>query len=257
MAVVTFMSDFGTEDHYVAAVKAAILKVNPGVQIVDISHNIHPFDIAHASYVLKQSFRQFPTGTVHLVAIDSIGNAPSRVIACKLEDHLFVGVDSGIFSIISKQAPTAMVEINTQVSTFLARDQLASIAAQLASGKDIHDMGKRIDDDKKLFARQPKLTKREIVGNVIRVDHYGNLITNIEKTEFENIQKINGDASFNVLFGRQVYNRIHKNYNEAEPGDCYLIFNSDGNLQIGINKGHAADLLGLKHDSPVFIHFNI
>lgn len=257
MAVVTFMSDFGYEDHYVAAVKASILKVNPSLRIVDISHSIKPFDVSHGAYVLSHSFRNFPDGSVHLVALDSVERGPGRVIAVKLEDHFFVGFDTGMFSIISDQAPAAKVEITSLNSTFLARDLLASIAGQLASGKDIHDMGKRIDDDRKLFSRQPKLTKREIVGNVIRVDHYGNLITNIEKPDFEKILEVNGNASYEIQFGRENHKRIHQSYDEAEPGDCYILFNSDGHLQIGINKGHAAKLLGLRYDSPVFIHFNL
>lgn len=256
MAVVTFMSDFGNEDHYVAAVKAAILRVNPSLQIIDISHNIAPFDISHGAYVLSHSFRNFPPGTVHLIGLDSAEKGPGRALALKLEDHFFVGFDTGIFSIISDQAPAAKVEVLKNPSTFLVRDLLASIAAKLASGKDIQDLGQRIDDDLKLFSRQPKLTKKEIVGNVIRVDHYGNLITNILKKDFEKIQEVNGNAPYEIQFGRENYKRIHQSYDEADPGDCYILFNSDGHLQIGINKGDASKLLGLKYDSPVFIYFN-
>jgi S-adenosylmethionine hydrolase len=256
MALVTFLSDFGVEDHYVASVKAALISVNPSVQVIDISHHIAPFDLSHAAYVLGNSFRKFPKGTVHLIAFDNAMKEPNRILAVKLEDHFFVGFDTGIFSLISSQAAHAKVEISQQASTFAARDILAPIAAKLASGQDIYDMGKRIDDDRQLVNRQPKLTKKQIVGNIIRVDHYGNLISNIEKKEFEKILELNGNASFEIQFGREKTNRLHSDYSQADHGDYFVLFNSDGYLQIGINKGNGAELLGLKHDSPVFIYFN-
>lgn len=256
MALVTFLSDFGVEDHYVASVKAALLSINPSLQVIDISHQITPFDLSHAAYVLGNTFRKFPKGTVHLVAIDNAIKEPSRILAAKLEDHFFVGYDTGIFSLISSEATHVKVEINQPATTFSAKDVLAPIAARLASGQNIHEVGKRIDDDRQLVNRQPKLTKKQIVGNVIRVDHYGNLISNIEQKEFNKILELNGNAQFEIQFGREKVSKIHQNYAEAEHGDYFVLFNSDGYLQIGINKGNGSELLGLKHDSPVFIYFN-
>lgn len=256
MAIVTFMSDFGEKDHYVSVVKATMLKLNPGIQIVDISHWITPFDIGHAAFVLNNAFRHFPSGTVHLIAMEPSHKQVRRSIAIKLEDHFFVGSDTGIFSLISELPAAAKVELNSRNSTFVAKDVLAPIAVQLAIGKSIHEMGARIDNDLKLFSRKPKLTRREMVGHVIRVDYYGNLISNLMKSDFIAIQKINGNVPFTVQIGREVYVKFHDHYDEVEPGECYLIFNSNGNLQIGINKGNAAELLGLYIDYPIYIQFN-
>lgn len=258
MALVTFMSDFGTEDHYVAAVKAAILKGNPSINIVDISHNIYPSDIGHASYVLKNVFRDFPPNSVHLCAIDLNSREPSKLIAIKLEEHYFVGPDSGLFSLISQQRPTAIIDINSLKpieSTFEAKDILAPTASGLASGKNIHEMGPAQNEIKILYSRQLKVTKREISGNIIRVDVYGNLITNIIKSEFDTITRINGNQPFEVSFGREKTRKINKTYNEVESGEFYVLFNSSGFLQIGINKGNASELLGLVLDAPVTINF--
>ena len=257
MALVTFLSDFGEEDHYVAAVKAAILSGNPTVQIVDLSHKIAPFDIGHAAYVLTNSFRHFPPGTIHLVAVDPSDKRQGRVLVTEIDGHIFVGFDNGIFSLISENPPQQMIEVSYNGTTFVAKDVLGPICARLLGGKSISSLGNPTTEYLRLVNRAPKVTKREIVGNVIRVDSYGNLITNILKRDFDKIQEINGNVQFRVRFGREVYSRFHKHYNEAEPGDCYVLFNSDGKLQIGINKGNASKLLGLRLDAPIFIEFNI
>ena len=260
MAVVTFMSDYGWDDHYVAAVKASLLAVNPGINIVDISHQINAFDVAHGAYVLSNVFRDFPRHTVHLVCVDPVNREPPTYVALKLEDHYFVGNDTGLFGMLSDQPLMVQVKLNAldQVqTTFPGKDILGPIAAKLAGGENIYELGEPALELKRLFARQLKATKREIVGNVIRVDKYGNLITNIPKSEFDTIQKINGHAPFEVQVGREVFYEFNKNYHEVESGNCFLLFNSLGLLQIGINKGNAAELLGLKLDTPIAIHFKI
>ena len=260
MAVVTFMSDYGWDDHYVASVKASILAINPSLHIIDISHSIKSFDVAHGAYVLKNVFREFPKNTVHLVSIDPVSREKPEYIAIKLEDHYFVGNDSGLFSMLSNQPATAQVQLNSIFkikTTFPGKDLLGPTAAKLASGDNIHEMGKTKLEIRKLLSRQLKATKREIVGNVIRVDKYGNLITNIPKSEFEAIQKINGNVPFEVQVGRENFNEFNTDYHEVESGNCFLLFNSLGLLQIGINKGNAAELLGLKLDTPISIHFSV
>ncbi|MEQ8471190.1 MAG: SAM-dependent chlorinase/fluorinase [Marinoscillum sp.] len=260
MALVTFMSDFGTEDHYVAAVKAAILKANPSITIVDISHSIYPSDIGHASYVLKNVFRDFPAGSVHLCAVDMTGREPSPLLALKLEEHYFVGSDCGLFSLLSTQRPTAIIRLNSLkpiVSTFDAKEILAPTAAALASGQNIHEMGPSVNELNVLYGRQLKVTKREISGNILRVDGYGNLITNIVQSEFDTIMKINGHTPFEIHFGREKSRKINATYSEAESGEIFILFNSNGYLQIGINKGNASELLGLNLDAPVIINFEV
>ncbi len=257
MALVTFLSDFGTEDHYVAVVKATILKEDPEIKIVDISHQINPFDIGHAAYVLSHAYPNFPEGTIHLVAVDPSDRNENKPVALQLNGHYFVGCDNGIFSLISENQPDVIVQVPTIQSTFIARDLLASLCVKIAKGIPLEKLGQTIDHGKKLFNRLPKITKREIVGNVIRVDKYGNLITNILKKDFDKIREINGNVNFQVQVGRERYGRFHSQYDEADPGDCYLLFNSDGKLQIGINKGNASELLGLRMDAPIFIEFNI
>ncbi len=255
MALITFMSDFGTVDHYVAAVKAAIVSEVPTQIITDISHDIQPFDISHAANVLRNVYKDFPEETVHIVAIDSM-REKSRALAIELDGHIFVGFDSGLFSLISEKKPSEIVILENGQSTFPAKDVLAKTALQLAKGKKLKDVGTRVEGMTELYARQLKVTKREIAGNVVAVDHYGNLITNIKKEEFEKILALNGSgAQYAIRFGRERFENHHAYFSDVESGDCFVLFNSVGQLQIGINKGNASELLGLSVDSPVLIEF--
>ncbi len=255
MAIVTLLTDSGESDHYVAAIKAKILSTNPGLTIVDISHKIAACDIAHGAFVLRSVFRDFPKGTVHLVAVDAAGNRGEAFMAIQLEDHFFVSVDNGLLGLVSDKPQQNLVElnaINAITTSFPEKDILAPAAARLASGVTISSLGKPLPFFKKMTDRHVKATKKQILGHVIRVDNFGNLITNIEKDVFETLSK---GKAYMINFGGEKMRRIHNTYHQAEQGDCFLLFNSLGLLEIGIYKGNANELLGLSYDSPVNIIF--
>ena len=256
MALVTLLTDSGESDHYVAAIKAKILGVNPGLSTVDISHHVAPCDIAHGAFILKSVFRDFPKGTVHLVGVDTTGNKEDQFIAIQLEDHFFVGTDNGLLGLISEKSHQQAVLLNSISpiqSTFPEKDILAPAAARLASGVAITTLGKPLQDYKKMLNRQVKATRRIISGHVIRVDNFGNLITNIPKQDFD---VLSNGRTYTIQFGGEKFKRIHTNYNQADQGDCFLIFNSLDFLEIGIYKGNASELLGLQYDSPISITFD-
>jgi hypothetical protein len=255
MAIVTLLTDSGESDHYVAAIKARIISVNPGIRIEDISHKIKPSDIAHAAFVLRAVFRDFPKGTVHLVGVDSIGNREDRHIALQLEDHFFVGCDNGLFGLISEKNHQQLVELNTIqniTTTFPERDVFAPAAAKLASNVSITDLGRPMPAFRKMIDRQVKATKKQITGQVIHVDGAGNLITNIPKQAFDILSR---DKAYTIQFGGEKFRRIHTQYHQAEQGECFILFNSLDLLEIGIYKGNASELLGLSYDSMVNIMF--
>jgi S-adenosyl-L-methionine hydrolase (adenosine-forming) len=255
MAIITLLTDSGESDHYVAAIKAKIISINPGLPIVDISHKIKPSDIGHAAFVLRSVFRDFPKGTVHLVGVNATANRGDAFVAMQLEDHFFVGADNGFFGLITEKSHQQLAEINTInpiISTFPERDIFAIVAAKIASGVSITDLGKPMPAFKRMIDRQVKATKKQIAGSVIRVDHFGNLITNIPKEAFDILSK---DKAYTIQFGGEKFRRIHSQYNQAEEGDCFLVFNSLGFLEIGIYKGNASELLGLTYDSAVNILF--
>ncbi len=256
MAIITFMSDFGMSDHYVSAVKAKIISINPGLRICDISHYIEPYNIAHAAFVLKSVFRDFPKGTIHLIAVNSHGEKVKRYMASKIEDHYFVGADNGLFSLICESEPTMIAELfgsEGDNTSFPAKNILAKAAAMLASGSSMNDIGSYTRDYVRRIDRKFRATKKQISGNVIKVDHYGNLITNIEEEVFEILKK---ERPYSVQFGREKVEKINTSYNDLDDGDCFAIFNDLGLLEIGITRGNASKLLGLRYDSPVNIVFN-
>ena len=255
MAIVTLLSDSGESDHYVAAIKAKVLSTNPGLTIIDISNKINACDIAHGAFVLKSVFRDFPKGTVHIVAVDAAGARGDAFIAMSLEDHHFVSVDNGLLGLISDKNHQSLVELNTinpVTTSFPEKDILAPAAARLASGVSITTIGKPFSAYKKMTDRHVKATKKQILGHVVRVDNFGNLITNIERDTFELLSK---GKIYTINFGGEKMRRIHTNYHQAEQGDCFLLFNGLNLLEIGIYKGDASELLGLSYDSPINIIF--
>ncbi len=256
MALITFISDFGTRDHYVAAVKAKIAIHNPQLRVIDISHDIEPFNLAHGAFVLGSVFRDFPSGTVHIVGVHAPGNVQERFIAVRLEEHYFIGNDNGIFALISDKSPAVIVELvydSNLAGSFPEKNIFAPAAAALANGKAIYDMGRQVMELNKMHFRSVRQTKNNIQGHVIHVDNYGNAITNIKREDFERFR--NG-RSFKIYFSRETVDHIQTSYSsEIDEGNPILIFNSSGYLEIGLKKAHAGKLLGLRYDAPVQIEF--
>jgi len=257
MPLVTFLSDFGDSDHYVAAVKAAILKESSGTQIIDISHNIKKFDIIHAAHVLKSVYQDFPQGSIHLVAVNVPSEAGENLIAVKLNEHFFLTSNNGLLSLISENDPEALYSIKTTAADSIAtvKDQLAPAIVQLIKGKSLKDIGKPMNlaDYKRYFPLRVKATRAIIQGHVVHVDGYGNLITNIAKTDYDILSK---DKSLQIKFRNYALTKVLKHYYDCKGGEAFAIFDSNGFLEIGIKEGNANQLLGLEYGSMVSIKFD-
>lgn len=253
MSIITFTSDFGTADHYVAAVKARLLSLDADVRLIDISHSIESFNIAQGSFVLKSVYPEFPEGTVHLVAVDA-QSSNHRYIAVKLDGHYFVGADNGLISLLGDQSPDEMVQLKAgDPTTFSTKEILAPVAVALAQGTKLSELGCPLSSIVQKLPRQLKATRKQVVGHVVHVDHYGNLITNIDQATFQHLQQ---GVNFQLRFGRETTNHLHHHYHDVDYGEVFLLFNSAGWLEIGINQGNAHELLGLGYDSPVMIQFS-
>jgi S-adenosylmethionine hydrolase len=172
-----------------------------------------------------------------------------------LEDHYFLLTDHGLLGLISEQEPQIVVELplpDEYPSAFPALEVLAPAAIELANGAPLEKLGKQKSDYKKMVGRHMRVNKTQIIGHVVRVDHYGNLITNIRKEEF---CKLSENKSYTILIGREQFRRLNTSISETGSGDCFVMFNSAGLLEVGINKGNASELMGLQFDSPVKISF--
>jgi S-adenosylmethionine hydrolase len=256
MAIITFTSDFGLRDHYVASVKAKMLSLNPNLNIVDISHEIEHFNISHAAFVLGAVFRDFPQGSVHLVAINSQGKEDQRFVAMKMEEHYFVGPDNGLFSLLSDRNPSVIVELQNDpliASNFPEKNIMAPVAASLANGRALYDIGKQLTSLERLINRQVRYSKNELEGRVAHVDNYGNLITNIK---WEDFVQVGQNRQARIRVGRTWIEGLSGSYFKSEGGDCICLFNSSSLLEISIIQGHASKLLGMKYDSPVTVSFS-
>ncbi|MEQ8519430.1 MAG: SAM-dependent chlorinase/fluorinase [Cytophagales bacterium] len=257
MAMITFTSDFGLKDHYVAALKARILSDFPSAVIVDITHSIPAFDLIHGSYVLGSVYDNFPAGTVHIVALNSHKQKTMKFIAAKLNGHYFLLPNNGLLSLISEIAPDMVVELpfsNKSDVSFPEKNILSKAASQLAKGADLSSLGKAMVDYEKSLMLKPKATKSGIFGHVIYIDRFGNLITNIKRKVFEDLKKLVGPG-FDLNFSKEHLHQINNHYGDVGEGDIVALFNERDLLEIAVREGNAAQLFGLRYDSPVRITF--
>ena len=275
MAIVTLTTDFGHKDHSVSVIKAALIQQISDLTIIDISHQISPYNASETAYILKNAFRAFPKGSIHIVGVESEWTPENIHIAVEFEGHFFIGADNGILSMVLENLKaTKIVEINIHksiVSSFPVLDVFVSVAAHIARNGALEVIGKPIVKIKELTNINP-VVKREgnqILGSVIYIDNYGNLVTNIKKTYFEEIRKT---RNF-IIFARTVkFKNIYKGYSEAidfslpknkrdEDGKKLALFNSANHLELAVYKsnpqtvGGASSLFGLDYRDPVTIKF--
>lgn len=260
MSIVTLTTDYGLRDHYVAAVKARIMGLNPGVSLVDISHLVPTMNVLHAAFLLQSVFRDFPKGSIHLVGVDSPAFDSKRFndqyIAACLDDHYFITENNGLLSLISEKMPTTVVvninSIKPVSTTFSGAEILAPAAARLAGGVLLSELGTPVSSLASFIPMRLTKDDKRISGTIIHIDHYGNAITNITK---ETVEEFVGDKDYYVRCGGHHFrNSIHSSIKPG-GGDCFLIFNTLNRLEIGQFLGHAGEMLGVKVGDTVLVGF--
>ena len=244
------MTDFGTGDYYVGAMKGVILSINPNVSLVDITHDIETQNIASAAFVLSACYRDFPPATIFVCVVDPGVGSDRRAIAVESNDHKFVGPDNGLFSFILGPNVRVIAIENDQFfrqpisSTFHGRDIFAPVAAHLSRGIDLRELGHEIIDAVMLPNIRPKRTdENTLEGSVIHIDHFGNIVTNITA-------EMVSDAFQLEVDGRLIGDR-REFYAGAEPGKLFTVMGSAGFIEISINGSSAAEKLGVKTGAPV------
>jgi S-adenosyl-L-methionine hydrolase (adenosine-forming) len=249
--IITFLSDFGLQDGYVAIVKGVILRINPASVIVDITHQIPSGSILHAASVLQETQPFFPQGTVHLAVVDPGVGTTRRPIAVQADSHFFVGPDNGLFSPFITRSPSSSIVLLKEKryflpdisNTFHGRDMFAPVAAHLSSGIPLDALGPPVNDPVVLTLPDPQVGDDVLSGTVVRIDHFGNLITNIsEKT----LQKFlcNGDPVIRI--GELTIHGISSAYGETARGGIVALIGSAGFLEIAVNLGRACELDEIK-----------
>jgi S-adenosylmethionine hydrolase len=275
MAIITLTTDFGEKDHFVGAVKGAIYSELSDIRIVDISHSVNPFNITEAAYIIQNAFNSFPKGSIHIIGIDSELNPENKHIAVKLNDHFFICANNGIMSLIASEiVPEKIVEINIHdriETNFPVLDVFVKVACHIARGGTLEVIGKTIQDIKHLTDIKPVINTddSQIIGNVIYIDNYGNVVTNITRKLVKDVGK---GRDFEISARNYKFKTIHERYSDAinftvdrhkreEDGKKLALFNSANFLELAIYKsnpqtiGSASTLFGLRFRDTITINF--
>lgn len=258
MGIVTLTSDWGSGGYYAASVKAAIISAMPDTTIVDITHDIPVLDIRHAAFVLKNSYSQFPKGTIHIVAVNEIESLDSPHVALFADGHYFIGADTGIFSLFLQENPEMIVTLqiyhNTPFFTFPAKDRFAKAAVRLLKGEALTSIGTEINDIVRKIILQPSLDDNIIRAHVMYIDSYNNIFLDVD---YELFQRTVGKKPFRLIIRRTTHaiKQLNKAYEEVTEGDICVLFSESGFLEIAIHHGTASSILGLHVGDPVTIEY--
>ena len=248
MAIITLTTDLGLTDHYLSTIKGAILSQCPDVRIIDISHQITKHDVFQASFILKNAYKSFPKGTIHIIGMNPEAKIDTCHLAIYADGHYFIGADNGIFSLIFDVAPDKIVELNitqdTDFLTFPAKDLFVKAACHIARGGTLEVIGRTREGYLEKIAIRPVLDSNQLRGSVIYIDSYMNVITNITDKLFKNFCR---DRNFAIYIKNLRYciTQISKSYNDVPDGEILALFSSTGHLELAINKGCASELMGL------------
>jgi len=259
--IITLLTDFGTEDHYVASMKGVILKINPRCKVVDITHQVVPQNIEEAAFLLANAYSYFPEGTVHLAVVDpEVGGARNPLLIVT-DRFFFVGPDNGLFSYALKREKVRGAYCLTErrfflpevSSTFHGRDIFAPVAGHLTLGVPPKAFGQKIHSWKTFDFPSPIIMGKKMVGRVIHIDSFGNLITNIERKQLDLFV---GDQPFHILAGKKRINGVRRGYWEVKRGEILALIGSGGYLEISLREGNAQKMLKAKKGDGIEIHFD-
>lgn len=256
MTVITLISDWGLKDHYLGAVKGKLMNFLPDARIVDISHSIPPFNTTQAAFILKNVYKNFPIGTIHIIALNTEESDKYPHTIVEAEGQYFIGTDNGIFSLIFDEKPDRIIEMNipqdSDYFTFSTLDRFAKAAIELAHGNVLASLGEEKENLIEKLTFRPVTDKNLIKGMVIYIDNYENVIVNITSKLFEELRR---GRNFEILLRGETITSINKSYNDVGAGDVLALFGSHGFLEIAINQGNASSLLGLKMDDLIRVEF--
>ncbi|MBI2501609.1 MAG: SAM-dependent chlorinase/fluorinase [Candidatus Latescibacteria bacterium] len=248
MPLITLTSDFGLQDYYVGAMRGAILRLAPEARLVDLSHCIPPQDLLAGAWILRHAATEFPPGTVHLAVVDPGVGSARRPLVLASGGYLWVGPDNGLFSFALQTPGWRAYEIYHPElrgprlsSTFHGRDLFAPAAAHLATGFPLESVGPPVSDPVRLEEASPRREEQGLLGQVIHVDRFGNLTTNIPGEAVASW----GEGWRLCLGTGQVLTRLCRTYAEAEPGALLALVGSAGLLEVAVKGGSAARRLRL------------
>lgn len=256
--VVTLTTDFGIEDSYVGTMKGVALRIFPEVRIVDITHHVAPQDVLEASLVLESSYPYFPAGSIHVAVVDPGVGTNRRPILVVARDHYFVGPDNGTFTRILESDTVEAVHLIENASlmladisnTFHGRDVFAPAAAYLARGVVASEFGRRIDDPVRAQLPRPKVYPDQLAGEVVYIDSFGNIITNISARQLEEVA---AGRNVRIRLNGKVVERVDRSYLEGPQGRLLALIGSSNLLELAVAGGRADRRIGAGKGDTVFV----
>lgn len=255
MAIITLTTDWNRSDYYIGSVKGKILTHDPTIQIVDISHQVHAFNIMQAAFIVRNCCYDFPKGTVHIIAVNAALSKKRPLLIIKKQEHYFIASDNGIAGLIGGDDPDEVYRVDSKKAiNFLSLDVFIEAALKIIKGEDFKNFCKKTDQYERQIPLRPVIEKHLINGSVIYIDSFSNAITNITRDTFE---KVGQGRAFEIYIQSNHYkiDKLNETYSDSVSGELLVIFNSTGLLEIAINHGNAADLLNLSINSAIRIKF--
>lgn len=249
MAIVTLISDFGNKDYYVPALKGNLLSSIPDVRIVDITNEVEPHDIIEAGFILKNTHRSFPAGTIHICYVKN-HEPDQHLIFARVNESFFIGPNNGIFSLVFDQ-DVSFYKLKDNV--YMPFKELGELVKALTKGAPLDEIGIPCGHVKERIGLSPIVYADQVRASVIHTDRYGNLVLNVTSELFERTRK---GRRFKIYFKRlDPIVRLSQSYTEGEVGQPLALFNSSGHLVLSVNMGSATDDLGLKKEDIIQILF--
>ncbi len=259
--LVTFTTDFGVSDHYVGAMKGVILNINPDAKIVDICNSVASYDVLDGAITISQAYRYFPSDTIHVVIVDPGVGSARRPLVVTTEKHMFLAPDNGVLSFVYEREERLSVRHITSEhfflqpvsQTFHGRDVFAAVAGWMSKGVEALKLGEEITDFVRLAAPKPKqVAANAWKGIVIKVDKYGNMVTNFHPADLPQLFPTES-AAFKVTVGKAEITQLKHSYAEGTPGQLFAIEGSMGFVELATNRGSAAQTAGAGRGAEVTV----
>jgi S-adenosylmethionine hydrolase len=256
--IITLLTDFGLKDPYVASMKGVMLSINPQCTLVDITHQVNSHDIKEGAFILAQTYSTFPKGTIHLAVVDPGVGSPRKPILLVTKKYFFVGPDNGLFTLPSRSERVKQAVLLTNQkfflskvsSTFHGRDIFAPVAAYLSLGVKPEAFGPSIKSWREIPFSDPAMKQGKLIGEIVHVDAFGNLVSNIDR---KCLLKFSKDYSFAVRIGRLTIQGLKKGYWEGKKGEPIVLIGSGGFLEISVREGNAQKSLKVNKGDPIIV----
>lgn len=256
LPVVTFTTDFGYRDHYLAAIKATLLSGIGDLQLVDVSNDVEKHNYGQGAFLLRSVWDKFPSGSIHVFTINNQSSKNDIYIAAKHKGHFFLGPDNGSLALVLNEKPEKVVQLNTVINfgsrSFPALEVLAPAAIRIARNKDISELGTNRDEIFRQIFMDSAFEPGLVSGSVIYNDSYGNAITNIQKDKFDSAFP-DGIFTIELKSNKYTIENISSNYSDVLGGELVALFNSLGLLEIAVNFGNIQKLFSLTIGTPIRI----